>query len=323
MNLRVLVCGWYGQGNLGDDLFVDAFKHIFPEYQFTFTYHIKLQHLENIDAVFIGGGSFIGESLKIDANAFDEIKKKKICYIGVGAETSIHESHQQLISLAKIVAIRSSAHLEYITRLNPNTMVIPDIVYSLPVSPSTEKVPQSVLFIPNVSVVPKWDHPHWKHAAWEYFKIETSQMLDSLIKDKYTVKFLPFCINNKLNDSYAAAEIINRMSEAKGNLILEKPTTLAETIDLISKYQITITQRFHGTVLSDMAQTPSLTIHHHDKLKNSAGSKVSYYSSNKNLLLEEIKPLLDGKKNSILPIDSNIFIELKERVEDAICRSQK
>jgi hypothetical protein len=72
-----------------------------------------------------------------------------------------------------------------------------------------------------------------------------------------------------------------------------------------------------------MAQTPSLTIHHHDKLKNSAGSKVSYYSSNKNLLLEEIKPLLDGKKNSILPIDSNIFIELREKVEDAICRSEK
>lgn len=321
--MKILVCGWYGQGNIGDDLFMDAFKHLFPAFDFQFTDHIKLIHLDNIDAVFFGGGSFIGESLKISDDALLEIVKKPILYIGVGSETSIHATHQKLLAIAKLVAVRSDSHLDVVKQLNPNVIVIPDLVYSLPVTPSAEKVDRSVLFIPNISVVPKWDSPHWKHTAWNYFKSETAQLLDLLVKEKYNIKFLPFCINNKLNDSHAAIEIINQMSWSSGNMVLDKPTDLTSAIDLMSKHQIIITQRFHGTVLAHMAKTSCLTIHHHDKLKNSAGPKVPYYSSNKNLLLQELKPLLNGKTDAILPIDSNIFVALKERVEDALCWGKK
>lgn len=321
--MKVLVYGWYGKGNLGDDLFVDAFKHIFPEYNFTFTDHIKLSQLDDMGAVFFGGGSFIGEPLKITPEALEVVKNKNIFYIGVGSETSIHESHQQLIALAKLVAIRSNSQVDVIKKLNSNVIIIPDIVYSLPTNPNSEKISRSILFIPNISVVPKWDSPHWKHAAWDYFKIELAQALDVLSKEKYQIKFLPFCINKKLNDSYAAGEIINRMCDSVDNMILEQPKDLVSTINLMSKYQISITQRFHGTVLSEMSKTPCLTIHHHDKLKNSAGSKISYYESNKNRLLEEIKLVLDRKVDLVLPIDRDIFISLRGQVENEICRGQK
>jgi len=321
--MRVLVYGWYYKGNLGDDLFIDAFKHIFPNFEFTFTDYIKFSHLENIDAVFIGGGSFLGEACKISPDAIELLKSKTIFYLGVGSETNIHETHQQLISLSKLVAIRSSAHIEHISKLNSNIMVIPDLVYALPTQPATEKNTNSILFIPNMSVVPRWNDPHWKHAAWNSFKIELVQALDVLSKEKYQIKFLPFCTNNKMHDSYVAGEIINCMNESKINMILDQPKSLSEAIDIISKNTLTVTQRFHGSVLSEMANTTSLTIHHHDKLKNYNGFKIDYYACNKNLLLDKIKSLLEMKNDCILPIDRNIFISLKERVENALCRNQK
>jgi len=321
--MKVLVYGWYGKGNLGDDLFVDAFQYIFPDYQFTFTDKIKLSQLTNCDAVFIGGGSFLGECCQIASDAIETLKTKPIFYLGVGPETSIHPTHQELIKLAKLIAIRSQSNLDSIQELNPRVIVIPDIVYSLPVKINFLKKPRSILYIPNISVVPKWDSPHWKHTSWDYFKIEMAQALDTLAKSNYEIKFLPFCTNDKMNDAFTAGEIINRMVYSTKGMCLPQPTSLSEVIDTISQYELVVTQRFHGTILANMAQTNCLTIHHHDKLKNSEGSKVSYYACNKNMLLEHIILMLNHKTESVLPIDRDIFVSLKEKVENALCRGRE
>jgi polysaccharide pyruvyl transferase WcaK-like protein len=324
VNPTVLVYGWYHQGNLGDDLFVEAFKRIFPSFNFVFTDKIKNHHLQDVDVVFFGGGSFLGEPLKTSrALDFELLKQKSIMYIGVGAETDIHPDHQRLLPLAKLIALRSYAGYDNLKRLNDNIMVITDLVYSLHSPLAISKIPNSILFIPNIAVVPKWNDPHWQHAAWDYFKIEMAQLLDSFIDNDYTVKFLPYCINGKLNDCYAAAEIINRMKGIEKNSILDKPANLQSAIDLMSKHRIIITQRYHGMILADMARTPCLTIAHHDKLKDSSRSHLSYYGCSKNLLMKEINDLLTGKVSSVLPIDRNIFTELRQRVEHALCRSEK
>lgn len=321
-NPTILVYGWYHQGNLGDDLFAEAFKHLFPLFNFIFTDHIDPCHLEGIDAVFFGGGSFLGEPIKIfDDATFETLKQKKIFYIGVGSETEINSRHQQLLMLAELIALRSNINFDNIKKINQNTIVIADLVYSLPANSFSVKIPKSILFIPNISVVPKWDGPHWKHAAWDYFKIEVAQLLEQLSKDKYTINFLPFCINKELNDCYAAGEIINRINDNSEIILLNKPIDIQSSIELISKYQLVITQRYHGTILAEMAGTSCLTIHHHDKLKNSTGARVSYYGINKNSLIEEVNNLLMGRVSKILPIDRNIYTDLKQKVEHAICRS--
>jgi polysaccharide pyruvyl transferase WcaK-like protein len=319
--VNILVLGWYFKQNLGDNLFIEAFQHLFPQHQFTFTDKITLSQLNDIQAVFIGGGSFINQPCQVAPEAWSKLTSLPICYVGIGAETNIHDTHRQLMSIAKLIAIRSDSHLDIVNTLNSNTLVIPDLVYSLPVTIKNITKPKSILYIPNVSVVPKWDSPHWKHAAWEYFKSEMAQSLDLLSKE-FEIKFFPFCHNNKLSDVYTSGEIINRMCHTKDDMILSSvPGSLQEAIDMISPYTMTITQRFHGTVLSEMAQVPCLTIHHHDKLKNSLGSKIPYYGCHKQLILDEIKNVLSTKNTPILPIDRNIFESLRERVEDALCRS--
>lgn len=320
--MKILVYGYYGKSNLGDDLFADAFRGLFPSYQFSFTDNIKLDQLENVDAVFFGGGSFLAETLKASDEVFQELKKKKLFYIGVGSETALDSRHEQLMALAQLVAVRTDQNLDNVKRVTPNYMVIPDLVYSLEPTLADKKLPKSVLIIPNILVVPKWNDPHWKHAAWEFFKIELAQCIDQLIIDGYKVDFLPFCINNYLNDSYAAAEVLARCNTSTPKKLYEKPSSCQAAIDIISQYNCVITQRFHGSILADLAQVSSLTIHHHDKLKGVKGTSVSYYGVSKSILLDNTKNIISNSC-SVLPIDRNIFRELVKRVEHALRRSQK
>ena len=314
----ILVYGWYHHENIGDDLFIEAFKSLFPNYNFIFVDHIKVESLQNIDAVFFGGGSFLGEPLPIKNTAWETLKSKKIFYIGVGAETDFHQDHHQLMTLAQLIAIRSNVNFDKVKNINPNTIIIPDLVYSLVVEHSKYKIKKSVLILPNISVVPTWNDDHWKHASWEYFKTELAQLLDFLVKDNHTVNFLPLCTNVKLNDEWAAAEIISRMTCRKKNFLLEKRNSLQSITELMSQYDVIITQRYHGIVLAELSKVPYISIYHHDKLKNSRGCNLSYYGLSKDILHEQFNLCKNTNVIDILPIDRDMFISLQRMVDDAL-----
>jgi polysaccharide pyruvyl transferase WcaK-like protein len=318
MQPTILVYGWYNQGNIGDELFKEAFQNLLPEYQFIFADRITLNSLKDVSAVFIGGGSFLFAPLNMEIGAFELLKQKKIFYIGVGTETEIHAQHLELMKQAKLLAVRSSARLAHIQSINQNTWVIPDIVYNLQSSViKNQSQDRSVLFIPNTAVVPGWQDPHWKHAAWNYFKSECAQFLDTLIDWKYSIRFLAMCQNQKSDDLYAAVEIINHMKHRDTNMLLDsKLYGVKEVTSVISQYSTVVTQRFHGIVLSEMTRVPYVSLYHHDKLKHCSpgeGIFLSYYGTTKTQLLEGFERA-QKKFSSTIPIETNIFEGLRESV---------
>lgn len=322
--MNILVYGWYHHDNLGDDLFMSAFRNLFPQFSFKFVDQIFLSDLANADAVFIGGGSFLGENIKVSNDeTYEALKHKKIFYIGVGAETEINIFHYELMKLAKLIAIRSPEHLDKVLEINHNTIVIPDLVYCLQPTFSTQIIPKSVLIIPNISVVPQWNEPHWKHAAWEYFKTEFCQFLDEIVADGYIINFLPFCNNYYLDDNLAASEIIARMTLRDSRSLLQKKDVLSSATDTISQYGCVITQRYHGIILSHMVGVPCLSIVHHDKLKNSPGLTLPFYRINKRELKKQFDQLVHTKVSQFLPIDRDSFVQLQRWVENALCSDQK
>ena len=322
MSKDILVYGWYWQNNAGDDLFIDAFKKIFPQLNFIFTDQIAPQLLQSCDAIFIGGGSFLDNPIKMTEDLFSEMKKKPVFYIGVGSETNIHPMHLELLKLAKVIAIRSSINYKLIHSINENVIIVPDIVYSLidEIEPAPIQ-PNSILIIPNITVVPKQNDPHWKHSAWEFFKSEFSQFLDVLVQDGHYLRFLSFYNNELGNDSWAAIELINRMEKRSSKYLLSSPTGLKNLTKLISSYEMVITQRFHGIVLSEMCGAPYLSIYHHDKLKNSdknLGEFISFYTLNKNVLLDKFKNSLSLNSKKTLSIERDIFERLNTLVMNAL-----
>lgn len=316
--MKVLVYGWYHQLNIGDELFKECFHKLFPQFDFVFVDSIKAQTLEGIDAVFFGGGSFLGARPNISNDALEIIKQKPIFYIGVGVEADIHPTHVELIRLARLVATRSIDQVDKVTYFNPNTMWIPDLVYCLQDGVvASEKKSRSVLIMSNISVVPSHQDPYWMHASWNHFKSEFSQTLDVIIDQGFTPHFFAMCQGKKDNDNWASSELIGHMTHRNKYIIDEYPVGIKDVTSLVSKYSLVITQRFHGIVLSEMTKTPYIAIHHHDKLRFSSprsGAFVSYYSSSKQLLLDTFEHTMKMKFADSLPIESNIFETLSKKV---------
>lgn len=317
LKVKALVYGWYSARNIGDLLFKQAFQQLFPDLQFTFVDSIKLNDVRSHDILIIGGGSFLFAEPSIDQReaVLTELERKSIYYIGVGVEDDVHPIHQEWMKKARIIAVRSVAGAErakgragFLTEV----LSIPDIVSSL-----TEKavlspvIPHSVLILPNAEVVPKWSGEHWKHNSWNYFKGEFAQFLDLLKEDKHSITFAPLCTNSNMSDAAAAAEIINQMRYRNYNAsIQELPVSMVELTTILSRYEVIISQRYHGVVLSEMVSRPCLSIAHHDKLRNATATAktISYYGVNKQLL----KDAFDEVKSIIIePIVSHPFEELK------------
>lgn len=314
MSNTVLVLGFYKKGNLGDDLFEDAFKLLFPNFNFVFVNKLTANNLKNIDTVFIGGGSLLGEPLSISSDATDLLKYKKIFYIGVGSETNFHESHLPYMQLAKLIAPRTNVNYDKLLNINSNVLAIPDLAYCLKPSVTDKKISKSILVVPNILVVPKWNDPHWKHVAWQSFKVEFAQTLDLLLEEGYHINFFPMCSNPVQDDSNAATEILNCMSK-KLNLLLPPAANFGEATNTFSQYEMVLTQRYHGAILSNMVNNHCVTIHHHDKLKTVDGVNVPYYGLFKDLLLEKINL---SNNTPVLSIDRNIFKNLIKCVNDLI-----
>lgn len=312
--MNILVYGWYHSGNIGDDLFREAFAELFSSHSFYYTKEITKNNLEGIDAVFFGGGSLLDGKPSITSEASILLEEKKIFYIGVGTETNIHPIHQSLMGKAKLIASRSR-NIDNVKNLNANCIQIPDLVYALKDKrKQLPTMPKSIIVLPNIELVAKWNDPYWKNISWEYFKTQFAQFLDEKVEDGYTLDFLSMCSNNTMNDNWASTEIINKMKNrrAKFNLLNLKSNFVSLT-HLLSQYSVIISQRFHGVILAEILDKPYIAIHHHDKIKNcypGRGNFIPYYEISKHKLVENFLHI--NQLND--PIDMN-FKELKKRVE--------
>ena len=283
-DMKVLVYGFYNTSNLGDELFKLAFKKIFPDYSFTFVNYIEDHHIKNCNAIFFGGGSFLDNPIQSEVSKEEIASLRPILYIGVGLETDICRDHGYLLSKAKLIASRNH-------HINIPHIQIPDLVYALNDTVTNDCLDKSLLFLPNSFVLPKNTDSNWKFAAWNYFKSEVSQFLDELLDNDWKVSFYPMCQSNKIDDSWAASEIISMMNRGSRNLLIREDLNEFESVTrMFSKYSTIFTQRYHGKVLADLCNRPYVSISHHDKLEKD----ISYFGIQK----KDLHNLLVTKRNT-------------------------
>ena len=317
--MKVLVYCFVNKGNAGDQFFVEAFEYLFPTVEFTFTDHITARHLIDVDAVFIGGGSFLFAAPDITPDALALMAQKRLFYIGIGGETEIHPIHQELLSKAKYVACRTP-NIDKLKAINPETYFLPDLVYALRPFASIfnpKKKVKSVLILPNISAVPNYTCSYWEHAAWNYFKSEFAQFLDWLVDAGYSIKFLPMCQSDDTNDTLAISEIIAHMkNRSQSYTLISETPDFTTTACLFSEFETVITQRFHGIVLAEITKTPYLSIYHHDKLKYTSpnnGAFLSYYNINKQVLIDNFLQI-NREYTPNLAMDPNIYVEFAKKI---------
>lgn len=319
MKKQILVYGWYGHFNIGDELMAEALRKLLFKHEVKFVNHIKYNDFINCDLLIIGGGSFLSFPLKMDKSVWSKLETKPIFYVGVGAETDVHPDHEQCLRIAAGVFVRSTPSNSF-HAIRQNVVKIPDLTHVLGKHRLVERPSRTILFIPNAQVLPTRISPNWERAAWDYFKSETAQALDELILDGWKVTMAPFCDDVNRRDSWACAELIAHCTERRSIQCLDSTWYGDMTFDAVrSQFEscsIVVTQRFHGAILAQITSTPCVVIHHHDKLaqfESDEAQLVPYYGVRKDLL----KTAVQTAKTPILS-NYEAFDNLKEVLENVL-----
>lgn len=287
----LLVYGWYGRGNIGDELMKYALTQLFTAQgvNLNFVDKITAAELKTSHGVLFGGGSILAGAPEITNEALSALHAQviPIFYVGVGNETSVHPIHAKLLDIAALVKYREIDMLDLAYSLQINESIL---------TPRNEA--QGILFIPNVETVPTHASPHWNHIAWEKFKDEIAQTLDYFVDQQVPVSFMLMCKNNTMEDTWACFELIARMRRRGWQKNVYTPTAEPATLcALLSKHRVVITQRYHGIILAEMSGVPYIAIEHHDKLKNVTphrGHHISYYAFTKAQLIKSVEIALES-----------------------------
>jgi len=202
---KLLVYGYYGKGNLGDNLIEESIRYFFRDYELKFCNKIVVSDLLYCDGIIIGGGSILEGKIEKKGVSLEMIKSKVIVYLGIGGETYIHSDHIELMKVSKVIGLRAGYdHIKSeLEKYNIKCIYkMLDLVYLYFIScgkliSNNEgfnnegiKNEGSILVIPNISVVPKLGDGHWKYVAWDYYLSEFVQFLSELEKGGKVVRFL-------------------------------------------------------------------------------------------------------------------------------------
>lgn len=311
----LLVYGWYGRSNSGDELMKHALEQLFEPrgVHLKFVDELKVNDVSGSSGVLFGGGSILWAAPHAQPGALRLLQSgsRPAFYVGVGGETTHHPVHSQLMSGSSVVVFRDRD--------------MPDLAYSLqpPTVDKSNPVRDEILFIPNIEVVPTYADPHWMHLSWARFKDEIAQTLD-LIIDTYGIHptFLLMCHNDRMDDAWPAYEIIASLKRRPPvPKLVRAPTDTITLFNLVNGYRTVVTQRYHGIILAEMLGVPYVSIDHHDKLKGATptrGTHVPYHGIIKRTVVDAIVSAITQHTMSPFTVPRDTYSQIAENVVSAI-----
>lgn len=257
MEKKVLVYGWYGHANLGDEAFKAAFKELWKNVHFTFTDRIP-KNVSDYNALWVGGGSFVDQKIPnlLEANI-------PLGFIGIGIESTIHPDNMEALQKAKIVVVRDKISLSRF----PTAHYLPDLVYSRDLG--YKHFPQSnqVTILLNSFLTPRRNETDWKSLPHPWFTLEFAKVCDHLMKEGYFINFVPMCTDPRIDDRRAAAYIVDKCDHIQKIKVWDSPLSEDDFCTILAKSKFVISQRLHGIIFSHVIGTPFVSLNCHDKMK--------------------------------------------------------
>lgn len=288
---QVLVYGFYGKGNVGDEAFKTAFAHLWPRIEFTFTDVIP-GNAKGFDALWIGGGSLLESPIP----RLSEVSLP-LGFIGVGG-TSVHPGLVPHLQKAKISVVRDTktqaawpTYAELGPDLTFGVQLDDDLIHY---GTGTQV---SVLL--NDALRPDAGCAEFKRKAFEPFIREMSQACDELVHQGHEVVLIPMCVNRQTSDLILSREVLGRMNHSHGATILSGGERAVRYH--IARSSFIISARLHGAIFAAQAGTPFVLIRSHDKMLGfleDSGWKASvdYYGFTEEALDSAIESALQQRE---------------------------
>lgn len=310
---RIAVYGWYGHNNIGDEAYKLAFCEMLVGHDLVFMDTMP-KDPQNFDALIVGGGSFLEAPVRGSVS-----HTIPVAFVSVGSR-AVHPTWKPYLERAAVVVVRDLQTQATLSRYSSNVKVLPDLVFGL-TNLFDDKVSEtpSLLYIPNVHLLPKGQSPSYVKAAWDWFSCQLAEAFDHL-SQKYSIQILGMCSNKSENDLWAGASVISQMSNRARAELITNPSLHHGSFgfeDIIRDKHIVVTQRLHGYVYARKYNKKCVTISHHDKLNdvvnymdgvspNSSTALLDYYAFSKKVFYESLDALLRAPTQSPIPKENTL-----------------
>lgn len=301
---KVLVLGWYGHGNLGDESFRASFKGLWPQCDFDFMDHVP-EDLSTYKACMVGGGSFLDQTM----HGIDRINIPT-AFVGVGVGGHVSEGFNRLLCTSKAIILRDdfSAHKLPGVLDQSKIKVVSDLFYSRnPDSvPKWRGTSKTVSVFLSEHLAPKSNtSPDWKDVGWHKFVKDMSLILDDLCHRGFEINFIPFSITKHHDDRLAAAAVVSRMVYGHRCNWYFNEFSEAEVLEIIASSRLVISTRLHGMIFASSVGCPFIAVCGHDKAHAIAKSNgwnhaVSMYGMDYQKVIESVDELVFNPQKSNL-----------------------
>lgn len=252
--MKYNIYGFYGHHNIGDEMFILAFKHLFPTDNLTFheIAHITKESAENTDAVIIAGGDLMNDFYGLKyREVLSKISNYKIA-IGVGFsfESCTKEDY---IAYFDDIVIRNQKDISCIRNFigSKHAHYTPDLAFCLPISvPQIVKTGKTV----GLFLVGSFLHNH-------SFKFCLLTLTNWLITSGYIVELIPMYYDDKISDNdMALNEYIYKTFSHTGKINNHGKYSVMEFIDKVSQLDFAICMRFHAHIFCTRLGVPFISI---------------------------------------------------------------
>lgn len=306
--MKILVLGWYGHANCGDESYKETFKALFPQHDLKFVDSLKQNDIDNCDSIVLGGGNVLRTAF---INQLKKVKNKNIYGFSVGIEYPPTED----LSFFKHIYARDISTLAFLKSKNISCSFLPDAALILQGDPQKGK---------------HWIKNKFKKEKCDlYSKVITvivngyllNGSVESLSRDAFTFLkfsydlariadetsasflFIPFGTQIPSDDRIPNAWIASKCKFWKKNLAVFNKLKFRTALDVISASDVVISSRLHSSIFSFTTGTPFVDITHHDKNRlflemiNKSENSVSFWNFNGAALKEKVQTLLQTDKH--------------------------
>jgi hypothetical protein len=275
---RILVIGWYGHNNIGDETFQNVFRYLWPDVMFVFGDQVPT-NVNEYDALIFGGGSFLDR--EIPSLVTPDFVTIPVGFVGVGIHSAIHLTVREWLAKAAIIVARNLGPWGKPLNSPGPILCAPDLFFGTewrgvnwPISPPNSA--PKLLVLGNDSVIPGRDEVRWRGDAWNWFASEFAAILDRDYKG-WSIDFYPMCTSDSArgiardDDRLFPAPIVAQVEERSAIRVFNEPVDLLTLTARIDRASLVISLRLHGVILSTIMGTPHVGICMHDKM-------VSYFT---------------------------------------------
>lgn len=280
--MKITALGWFDCNNTGDESYKLAFPMIFKNHTWVFTNKLKQSHIDQSDAIVLGGGDIMSDPF---LDQLTSVKKPK--YI-ISASCTENTDTAKLLDFQNII-VRDLTSLEILKNKNIKACYYPDIAFALKgnklkgksllenefILQKRDHYQITIGIIINCYLVDKFETK--KFLEFQNFTYDLSHLIDYT---NASFVFIPFGQNFPCDDRVSNMWIANKCKYWKKNIVLTNQLNVQNILDIISACDVVISTRLHSTIFSIANSIPYLDIiHNHKNLALSYTTNKQQYTT--------------------------------------------